>query len=273
MGTIPDSPLGKATAYPESYDAALLYPVERAPQRESLALDGSLPVPGADRWTAWDVTWLAPGGRPRAAIATFVVPCDSPRIVESKSVKLWLASLYDATFETPAQLRETLARDLSSATGAAVEVTVDLPGTWTRYHRIEPEGVDLDAESPSRVPGYPDPSLLRAERDAVSETLVTRTFRSVCPVTGQPDYACVRIACTGARIDRAGLFAYLVGYRRHAGFHEHCVERIYVDVMRRCRPAALAVDASFTRRGGIDINPFRASDRAARPPDRPTLRQ
>ena len=273
MGTILDSPLGKATRYPESYDPGLLYSVERAPQRAELGLGATLPFGGHDRWTAWEVTWLDARGLPQVAIATFVVPCTSPRIVESKSVKLWLASLYEERFESAAALRHALIRDLAHATGAQVDVTLDLPETWERYARREPEGLSLDEVVPAGRPAYPDASLLHAEGPNVDESLLTQTFRSVCPVTGQPDYACLGVDYRGRRIDRAALAAYFLGFRRHAGFHEHCVERIFVDVLRRCGPERLSVEARFTRRGGVDINPYRTSDAAKRLPDSPLLRQ
>lgn len=273
MGTIPDSPLGKATRYPEAYDAGLLYPVERAPQRDALGLSESLPFAGADRWTAWELTWLDRSARPRVAIARFDVPCTSPRIVESKSVKLWLASLYNERFDSAAAVRELLAGALAKATGATVEVRLDLPGTWERYARREADGAPLDDELPVSFPLFPDASLLRAGGANADETLVSRTFRSVCPVTGQPDYACVTIDYRGPRIERPTLVAYLYGYRRHPGFHEHCVERIFVDLQRACAPDRLAIEARFTRRGGVDINPFRTSDAAFQSPDAPALRQ
>ena len=273
MGTIPDSPLGKATAWPEAYDASLLYAVERAPQRAALSIGERLPFHGEDRWTGWEPTWLDERGVPRVAIVRFAVPCESPRIVESKSVKLWLASLYRTAFASPEDVRELLVRDLSAATGAPVRVELDLPDAWSRLARVEPEGVELDREAPASIPAFPDAALLHAAGPAAKETLVMRSFRSVCPVTGQPDYACVTIGCDGPAIDRAALFAYLLGFRRHAGFHEHCVERIYVDLVRRCAPASLVVHARFTRRGGIDINPWRASDAALVPPATLGLRQ
>jgi 7-cyano-7-deazaguanine reductase len=273
MGTIPDSPLGKATRYPDAYDPRLLYPVERAPQRAELGIGAELPFGGCDRWTAWEVTWLDPRELPQVAIAAFVVPCASPRIVESKSVKLWLASLYNERFDSTVALRDLLARDLSAATGDFVAVTLDLPDTWERYARREPEGIALDDIEPAAHGPYPDASILRANGPNVDEALITRTFRSVCPVTGQPDYACVRVDYRGKRIDKAALAAYLLGYRRHAGFHEHCVERIFVDLSRACAPARLAVEARFTRRGGVDINPFRASEPVVAFRDAPALRQ
>lgn len=273
MGTISDSPLGKAARYPEAYDATLLYPVERAPQREALGVVGEVPFHGADRWTAWELAWLDGSGRPCAGIARFSVPCTSRSVVESKSVKLWLVSLNNARFDGVDALRATLSRDLSGATGAGVDVDVALPDRWSSLARAEPDGASIDDVVPGAFPGVPDPSLLRSGGAPVDETLVTRAFRSLCPVTGQPDYATISIDYRGPAIDRAGLLAYLIGYRHHPGFHEHCVESIYMDVLRACGPQRLTVEARFTRRGGVDINPFRSSDPATDVRSSPTIRQ
>lgn len=272
MGTILDSPLGKAARYPDRYDPALLYPVERAPQREALDVGAVLPFVGVDRWTAWEATWLDEAGRPRVAVATFDVPCVSPRIVESKSVKLWLASLNHATFASPADFGAALRRDLAAAVGADVDVRVHLPADWSvALARHDPPGVAIDDEVPLAHPLSPDPDVLRCVAEEADETLLLRSFRSVCPVTGQPDYADVTIAYRGPRILRAALRTYLLGYRQHPGFHEHCVERIFVDVQRACAPSALRVEARFARRGGVDINPVRSTGIVA--PGAPTLRQ
>ena len=255
----PELPLGKPTRYPETYDEGLLYPVERAPQRRALGIE-ALPFAGFDRWTAWEVAWLDGAGRPRAAIAQFDVPCTSPRIVESKSVKLWLASLYNERFASVDAVRDVLSVALDRATGAAVAMRIDLAGSWAHYARHETDATAIDDALPVERPDAPNADLLRAHGGAVRESLVARTFRSVCPVTGQPDHASVTLTYHGSRIDHASLAAYLYGYRRHPGFHEDCAERMFIDVWRRCAPARLAVDASFTRRGGIDIRPFRTSD-------------
>jgi 7-cyano-7-deazaguanine reductase len=273
VGSIPDSPLGRATHYPDAYDAGLLYAVERAPQREALGLAGALPFAGVDRWTAWEVAWLDALGRPRVAIATFDVPCTSPRLVESKSVKLWLASLNHARLASADALAATLRRDLVEATGADVAVAVHEPAQWTEAaRRREPAGEPIDDTVPGALPGAPDAALIACGDVVVEERLVSRTFRSVCPVTGQPDYAEVIVDYRGRRIERPALFAYLIGFRQHPGFHEHCVERIFVDLAARCAPEALHVEARFTRRGGVDINPVRASGMAPRL-SAPTLRQ
>jgi 7-cyano-7-deazaguanine reductase len=273
VGTIPDSPLGRATRYPDAYDPGLLYAVERAPQRDALGLAGALPFRGADHWTAWEVGWLDPERCPRAGIARFAVPCASPRIVESKSVKLWLASVNHAVFATADELRHALERDLAAAIGVPIDVAVDLPPTWARHARGELAGASIDEVAPASRPAAPDASLLRAGTQTADETLVTHGFRSVCPVTGQPDYASIAIACRGPRLDRAALAAYLFGYRLHPGFHEHCVERIFIDIARACGPEALRVEARFTRRGGVDINPVRATPGMPLAPSTPTLRQ
>jgi 7-cyano-7-deazaguanine reductase len=265
-------PLGKPTRYPEAYDEGLLYAVERAPQRRALAID-ALPFTGVDRWTAWEVAWLDRAGRPQAAIAQFDVPCTSPRIVESKSVKLWLASLYNERFASVEALRDQLAQALERATGASVALQVDRPERWLAYVREEPHATAIDGVVPSSFPASPDASLLRTQSQGVRETLLSHSFRSVCPVTGQPDYATLTIGYTGQRLDAAALAAYLFGFRRHPGFHEDCAERIFVDISRACAPRQLAVDASFTRRGGIDIRPFRTSDASFATPGPRDLRQ
>jgi len=266
-------PLGKPTRYPEAYDEGLLYPVERAPQRRALGID-TLPFAGFDRWTAWEVAWLDPAGRPQAAIAEFDVACTSPRIVESKSVKLWLASLYNERFASSEALRDRLGNALERATGSNVSLRIDVPGDWNAYARHEATAVSIDGVVPASFPSSPDAALLRAHGDDVPETtLRSHAFRSVCPVTGQPDYATLTVTYDGPRIDPAAFAAYLFGFRRHPGFHEDCAERIFIDVQRACAPRSLAVDAAFTRRGGIDIRPFRTSDPSFAFPGPRDLRQ
>jgi 7-cyano-7-deazaguanine reductase len=273
MGTIPDSPLGKATHYDDAYDPALLFPVERLPQRDALGLTETLPFTGADAWTAWEVSWLDPSGKPQVAVATFEVPCTSPRIVESKSVKLYLASLNHERIATRVVYAATLARDLGEAVGAEVRVALALPPAFGGLAREGAEGASIDAAPLASVPDVPDASRLATTPWDGDETLHTSLFRSVCPVTGQPDYATVIVRYRGPRIDRGTLLAYFTSYRRHAGFHENCVERIFVDVHAACRPNKLAVEARFTRRGGVDINPFRTSDAHWRARSAPDVRQ
>jgi 7-cyano-7-deazaguanine reductase len=253
------SPLGHATTYADAYDPRLLFPVERAPQRAELGLAADLPFGGADLWTAYELSWLDATGKPQVAIATCVVPADSPCIVESKSVKLYLTAFNQTRFAAPADVAQAIGRDLAAATGAAVEVTLTEPAAFGDMPHGELAGDWLDRMPLAFHDEAPAPQRLVAGGAVVDETLCTRLFRSVCPVTGQPDYASLQVRYRGPQIDAVGLLAYLVSFRRHPGFHEQCVERIFVDVWRRCAPQSLAVYARFTRRGGIDINPFRAN--------------
>jgi 7-cyano-7-deazaguanine reductase len=273
MTDLAASPLGHATTYAERYDSGLLFPVERAPLRTELPAAGIARMRGVDLWTAYELSWLDAAGKPQVAIASFVVPAQSPRIVESKSVKLYLTAFNQTRFATAAEVGATIARDLGAATGMAVQVTLTPPAGFAALPHAELAGECLD-DVPATIDDYEfAPGLLAAGGPLVAETLFTRLFRSVCPVTGQPDYASVQLAYRGARIDHSGLLRYLVSFRRQPGFHEHCVERIFADVWQRCRPDALSVYARFTRRGGIDINPYRTSTDAAPPANARTARQ
>ena len=271
MTDLRGSPLGHATTWAEDYDASLLFPVDRAPLRDELGLSAPLPFRGVDVWNCYELSWLDARGKPEIAIATFEVPADSPRIVESKSVKLYLTALNLVRFASRDDVATTIGRDLAAATGAPVAVALRLPEAGPRHAELA--GELLDVEALEAVDPAPDPRLLRATDARASETLFSRLFRSVCPVTGQPDYASLQVSYRGPRIDRAGLLRYLVSFRRHPGFHEHCVERIFADVWMRCRPEALTVYARFTRRGGIDINPFRSSSGEPPPANARTWQQ
>ncbi len=273
MTDLASSPLGRATVYAETYDPGLLFAVERAPLRDGLGFGAALPFRGADLWTAYELSWLDPAGKPQIAVATIVVPAESPRIVESKSVKLYLTALNLSKFASAAAVAATLARDLSAATGAAVDATLAPPDAFAASGRRELAGECLDS-LPLRVDAFaPDPDTLATGGAVEARTWTTRLFRSVCPVTGQPDYASVQIRYRGKAIDPAGLLRYLVSFRRHPGFHEHCVERIFADIRQRCAPQSLCVYARFARRGGVDINPFRTSGDDPLPANVPTALQ
>ena len=273
MTDLHDSPLGHATTYADAYDPALLFAVERGPLRAELGLVGALPFRGGDTWTAYELSWLDPAGRPRVAVATFTVPVDSPAIVESKSVKLYLTAFNQTRFGDADAVAHAIRTDLAAATGAPVEVSLTLPGAFGTLGCAELAGESIDEAPFAGADAVPRPEVLAAGGPMVAETLATRLFRSVCPVTGQPDYASVQVRYRGPRIDRAGLLRYLVSFRRHPGFHEHCVERIFVEVKAACRCEALTVHARFTRRGGVDINPFRTDADVLMPGNLRTLRQ
>ncbi len=250
-------PLGRDVAYPAHYDPSLLFPIARAIGRTALDLQGrSLPFIGYDRWHAYELSWLDARGKPRVATATLQVPFDSPNLVESKSLKLYLNSFNAHLFENDGAVLATIAADLSRAAGSQVDAAFGLPQIASHDGAASIDDQDIDIESY----GPPDPHHLQADAAAiVHETLHSSLLKSNCPVTGQPDWASLRIAYRGAQLDRAGLLRYLVSFRDHAEFHEQCVERIFVDLMARCRPQSLSVEARYTRRGGLDINPWRAT--------------
>ena len=257
MSTPQDSSLGREVAYPSHYDASLLFPIPRAGGRSELGIDpGALPFIGHDRWHAYELGWLDARGKPCVATATLVVPCDSPNLVESKSLKLYLNSLNAERFNSEAAVRERIAVDLSARAGADVQVEFGLP---SMAESLQGESIDaLDIDINDYGPPKPD-YLLADDTQEVEELLFSDLLKSNCPVTGQPDWASVALSYRGPRIDREGLLRYLVSFRDHAGFHEQCVEHIFGDILARCRPRALSVEARYTRRGGLDINPWRAT--------------
>jgi 7-cyano-7-deazaguanine reductase len=204
-----------------------------------------------------------------AEVATFSVPADSPNLVESKSLKLYLNSFNASRFERPEDVRARIAADLSHAAGAPFDVRFGLPPM-----AADDEAIDLDAQQIAIDDyGPPHPIHLIAEGATVEQSLRSALLKSNCPVTGQPDWAEVRIDYRGPRIDPAGLLRYLVSFRDHAEFHEQCVERIFIDVLARCRCERLSVEARYTRRGGLDINPWRGTPGLPPPPAVRALRQ
>ena len=268
-----DAPLGHPTSPADRYAPALLFSVPRAPQRAALGIGERLPFTGVDTWTAYELTWLDPHGKPQVALATIDVPIESPCLIESKSMKLYLGSLAQTRCADADDVGMKLERDLSHAAGAAVRVTLRGPASFASERVRELDGESVDDLAVACDAYDVDPALLAASGEVVAQTLTSRLFRSVCPVTAQPDIASVQIGYRGPAIDRASLLRYLVSYRCHAGFHEHCVERIFVDVAARCRCERLTVLARFTRRGGLDINPFRTSAGARVPDNVRTARQ
>ena len=257
--------LGESVAYPELYDPGLLVPLARAENRELLGLHAAdLPFCGADIWNAFELSWLNPQGMPQVARGRFIFPCTSPALIESKSLKLYLNSLNQHAFADIASARNCIKQDLSNAAGAQIDVLLQ-PFSGMQEVLDVPTGLNLDSQNVACTQFETDAQLLQltdanaAFEAIVDEVLYTDLFRSRCPITGQPDWATITICYQGPQINHASLLQYLVSYRLHADYHENCVERIYCDVLQRCRPQSLSVEANFLRRGGIDINPVRAT--------------
>jgi len=281
MNSPDQSLLGKAVGYVDQYDASLLYPLARAAQRAEIGITGKPVFLGADIWTAYELSWLNQRGKPQIVIGRFIVPCESTHLVESKSLKLYLNSFNNSRFTSFDEVKSVLQQDLSAAiwhggvVQAAVGVQLLTPEQFGAEKILEMPGVNLDRLDLDCTHYQPAPELLHAAWDEqpVSETLTSQLLKSNCLVTGQPDWGSVSIGYSGPQIDQAGLLQYIVSFRNHNEFHEHCVERIYMDIMSRCKPTKLSVQARYTRRGGVDINPWRSSHPQAMPVQIRTARQ
>ncbi|WP_019674903.1 NADPH-dependent 7-cyano-7-deazaguanine reductase QueF [Arsukibacterium perlucidum] len=255
--------LGKTTAYAEQYDPSLLQPVPRTLGRNNLGLDltASLPFIGEDIWHGYELSWLNAKGKPMVALATFVVPVTSANLIESKSFKLYLNSFNQSRFDDLRQVYQALQRDLSGCAGSPVRVTLHnvneimvFQPTWIPGYCIDELDISIDNYQ------Y-DPSLLQLadNPEVVDEKVHSHLLKSNCLITSQPDWASVYIHYRGQAIDHAALLRYLISFRSHNEFHEQCIERVFLDIWQRCKPEYLLVYARYTRRGGLDINPVRAS--------------
>ncbi len=281
QNTPEQSQLGRTSAYVDQYDASLLFPLPRETKRREIGITGSVPFLGADLWTAFELSWLNLRGKPMVALAHITVPCESTHIVESKSFKLYLNSFNNTPFASVDAVRDRIRADVSAAIWyggpiqASAGVKLLLPEHFDREPVHELSGLSIDRLDVECTRYQPAPELLTAALDEqpVTETLVSHLLKSNCLVTGQPDWGSVQISYSGPQIDQAGLLQYIVSFRNHNEFHEQCVERIYMDVWQRCKPAKLTVYARYTRRGGLDINPWRSSHPQSPPANVRTARQ
>lgn len=255
-----DSPLGQQSEYVDQYSPELLFAIPRAESRATLGLGDHLPFHGLDIWNAWELTWLASNGQPKVATVEIRIPAESPNIVESKSLKLYLNSFSMSRYGSGDEVQDLISGDMSRCAGVDVTVSLTkssaakdfcvgtLPGTCI-------DDPDIACDSPKV-----DAQLLQCDGNAViSESLHSHVLRSLCPVTSQPDLGSLLVTYSGPKIDAASLLRYIVSFRTHNDFHEACVERMFLDIQAHCEPDQLAVCARYQRRGGIDINPVRAN--------------
>jgi len=254
--------LGQATPYPDQYDPSLLFPIPRSENRLKLNIKPNRPLPfvGVDIWNAFELSWLNKKGKPQIALAEFQVPADSPNMIESKSFKLYLNSFNSARFEDEAEVRERLITDLSAFAGSKITTRIYSTEAVTKKGMQEMSGVLMDRLDIEIDPSLSaDATLLEVNESfgPIEQCLVSHLLKSNCPATGQPDWASVQIRYQGRPILEEGLLRYLIGFRQLGEFHEHCVETIFTDIKRQCKPEKLSVYARYTRRGGLDINPFR----------------
>lgn len=260
-------PLGKQTSYPEQYDPSVLVAVPRTAARDFWPADTALPFVGTDDWTGYELSWLDKQGKPQMSGLLLDYSADTPNIVESKSLKLYLNSFNQTRIDDSDTISNTITNDIAAIVGGTVTVTLCNTATDSRI-QISPWLDYCIDELATAITEYDiNPQLLHHDKKNLMQDAVriSHLLRSNCPVTGQPDWASVRICYSGYAIDDASLLQYLCSYRLHQGFHEQCIERIFCDIWTHCQPTALSVEGRFTRRGGLEINPFRSSTHDSRP--------
>lgn len=251
-------PLGRHAKYGTTYDAGVLRAIPRAGPRAELGIaqGDALPFTGVDRWHAHEVSWLQPTGLPRVATLTLDIPCTTANIVESKSLKLYLNTFAMTRFADPGEVVDRVHNDVSAVVGGEIAVAARGIG---EERRAGPTGDCLD-DLPVEISEYAyAPSLLEFDDEAGTDAVYSHLFRSVCPVTGQPDWGTISVRYEGRTVLRESLLRYLVSFRTMSGFHEDAVERIFVDLLKGMQPNSLRVEGCFLRRGGIDINPVRGA--------------
>lgn len=270
-----ESELGRASTGSAHYDPSLLFPIARKEARQSLDITGELPFHGHDSWTAFEVSWLNPKGKPEVAVLDILIPCTSHNIVESKSFKLYFNSFNQHQMSSLDALIETVTHDLSNVAKGDVTVNATSEEQLIDGGIAKPQGTCLDDLDIEITDYQPNAALLQLnpDRTLVQESLFSHLFKSNCPVTNQPDWATVHISYHGPAICHQSLLQYLVSYRDHQGFHEWCVEQLFVDIMKKLAPKSLTVSARFTRRGGLDINPIRSTEANPSRDNRRTFRQ
>lgn len=258
--TLTDAPLGKTATYHDHYNPDLLFPIARRAKRDEIAVPRTLPFQGYDIWNAYEISCLNLKGKPQVAIGEFIIPCESRHLIESKSFKLYLNSFNQTKLADLQQLQHTMQKDLTAACQADITVKLVPASDFALSQFKEFSGICLDDLDVDCNCYQVQSDFLSTTSQSCDETIYSNLLKSNCLVTGQPDWASIMIHYRGKQINHAGLLRYLVSYRQHNEFHEQCVERIFMDIQRRCRPQKLTVYARYSRRGGLDINPLRSNE-------------
>lgn len=274
MDDLNASPLGHRSDYKETYEPSLLFPIARSIKRDELGISAALPFKGYDLWTAYELSWLNLVGKPVVALANIIIPCESPNIIESKSLKLYLNSFNNTHFASEVDINSSLINDLSAVVGTLVKVELFSVDQRLDLKSGQFSGIYLDELEVTCSEYSINPQLLQIHDEEVLDLKVySHLLKSNCLVTGQPDWGSIWINYSGPRIDESSLLQYLVSFRNHNEFHEQCVERIFSDILTYCRPKKLTVYARYTRRGGVDINPIRSTHFINPPLNQRLLRQ
>lgn len=254
------SQLGKKTEYSPFYNSETLFTIPRKLKRDEIGVPALLPFYGFDLWNHYEVSWLNEKGKPIVALAEIRYDCHTPNIIESKSMKLYFNSFNNTKFKDVVMVTVTIERDIAARVGGAVNVKIfPLPLTMEKIDIHAFTGINIDNLDIDCTTYTVDPNFLTTENEYIEESLYSDLLKSNCLVTNQPDWGSVQIAYKGRKISHEGLLRYLISFRNHNEFHEQCIERIFMDIMRKCSPDELTVYGRYTRRGGIDINPYRST--------------
>jgi 7-cyano-7-deazaguanine reductase len=261
MNTKPEqSDLGKKSDYDSQYNPEKLFPIPRQEQRNEIGIGAQLPFYGMDIWNHYEVSWLNEKGKPVVAVAEISYDCTTACIIESKSMKLYFNSFNNTQYRSAEELEKIIQNDIAERIGGDVHVKLFSLSQCKQDKLMRGfEGTCIDDLDISVSKYTVDASYLKTDDEVVEETLYSDLLKSNCLVTNQPDWASVQIIYKGKKIQREGLLKYLVSFRNHNEFHEQCIERIYMDIMHQCQPEELTVYGRYTRRGGLDINPYRSS--------------
>ena len=257
--------LGEKVSAPTRYSPEVLYPIERHHARNTLGYSSEVPMYGVDHWHLYEVSWLNAQRSPEVFVGRLSVPAHSPCIVESKSLKLYLNSLNFTIFESVQSAQRTICDDLALILG--VEVYLELfDVVQDQLAGGDLHGLNLDQYKHLPIVDTPSVAALQTATDSIVRgAWHTHRLRSLCPITAQPDWASVQVMWEGPDVCPESLMQYFLGYYQHQEYHEQCVERIYLDLLGRFNPNFLSVQAFYTRRGGIDITPYRSNDPSAKP--------
>ncbi len=255
--------LGKDVKYKDFYDNSLLFPIKRSLNRNKIITQPELPFNGYDLWNCYELSWLNLKGKPEVRILHFVISANSEYLIESKSIKLYLNSFNNTKFTNEIEVLGLITKDLSSVSGSSVEVSMHTLDYYQKQPLSLFEGTLLDEIDVEIFDYEVNSDLLKIDFNStdnvIEETLYSNLLKSNCLVTNQPDWASVQIKYKGRKINHASLLKYLISYRNHNGFHEDCIEHIFIDILENCNPQELTIYAKYTRRGGVDINPFRTN--------------
>jgi 7-cyano-7-deazaguanine reductase len=256
-----NSELGKKSEYDSRYNPGKLFPMLRQLKRDEIGITAAtLPFYGFDLWNHYEVSWLRENGRPDVALAQLKFPCDSPHIIESKSLKLYFNSLNNTSFKDAKTVELVIQRDLTECAKAPVQVKIIPLHQFyeeTLYRSFS--GICLDDLDIKCSVYQVDTAFLTTSDEQVLETVYSDLLKSTCLVTQQPDWGSVQITYKGNKINHEGLLRYIISFRHHHEFNEQCIERIFMDIKTHCQPEELTVFGRYTRRGGMDINPYRST--------------